>query len=155
MAIPSWVISSTYLLPISGSNLVHGVGSMVGSLSLISAPVHTIYTLTRIYAHGILCTHRTRHVHQRSGSGNDNTQLAKGCCRPSRQKVIYLLRQTCAYDGWRARWVESILGSHPVRSTVPGTQEACEQIDRDAGEYGEICVVTGEGDGQVSGESYG
>jgi len=55
----------------------------------------------------------------------------------------------------RDRWVESIPGSCPVRSTIPGIQEVHEQVDRDAGEHGEVYAITGEGDGQARGEGYG
>jgi len=51
--------------------------------------------------------------------------------------------------------VEPIIASHTVRSAVPGVQEALEQVDRSAGEHGEVCAVTGEGDGQVRGEGDG
>ena len=82
MAIPSWVISSIYLLPMFGSNLVPGVGSMVSSTPFVSA-FHTVH-FDENFAHGISCTRRGCHIHQLSGSENDHTQFIQGRCRPPR-----------------------------------------------------------------------
>ena len=51
--------------------------------------------------------------------------------------------------------MESILGSNPIWSSIPGFQKAHEQVDRNAGEHGEVHAVAGEGDGQVRGQSHG
>lgn len=51
--------------------------------------------------------------------------------------------------------MEPDLGSHPVWPTIPRVKEVYEQVDRDSSEYGKVCAVTRERNGEICGEGYG
>ena len=59
------------------------------------------------------------------------------------------------YGVWRDLWMESALGSHPVRPTVPRVKEAHEPVNWDASECGKIRAITRKGNGKVFCEGRG